>query len=100
MEKLTLTVAQFAILLKVQEQIGFAYENVDAFIKENNGKEKLPELEIDELEHVDMIESIEDFEASLEEGAEKEEVKKWLEELTAESVDETVKPGTEEKEKE
>ncbi|MEI6773353.1 MAG: hypothetical protein WCL18_00520 [bacterium] len=86
MKKLTITIAQLAILIKVQEEITFQFDEVDKFIKQNKGKAELPELEIDEHEHADLLDSIKQFAEKLEEGDEKAEVTKWLEELTAEPV--------------
>jgi hypothetical protein len=90
MKKLTFTGVQFALLLKVQEQISFMYNNIDDYIEANKDKEEFPDLEIDEEEYADFIDSLQQFEASLEEGEEKTEVTKWLEALTAEPVAEEV----------
>ena len=81
MKKVTFTVAQFAILMKAQEQVSFQFDEVDKFIKENKEKEEFPVLEIDQPEFDDMIDSIRQLEEKLE-GDEKAEVTKWLEELT------------------
>ena len=83
MKTLTLTIAQFLLLRKVQERVGFESDKINDYLVENNEKENLPELILNEDETIDMVESLGVFQGEEEEMTMAE---MWIEELYPEAI--------------
>lgn len=95
MKKIMVTVALLALLTKVKNEVGFNSEKINDFIDENEGKEGFneEELELDENDLNDLVDSLERFNGDTEDNTAAEE---WLNELTEPVAEEVAETAAEE----
>lgn len=78
MKELTLTIAQFLFLRKVQERISFDSDVINDYLIENNEKENLPTLVLKEDDVIDLVESLAVFDGDEDEMDMAEKITKQL----------------------